>query len=199
MQVDVTDKALMAKLIQEQDNKTPFDLVLANAGISPLEVSSLSFQDASRAIFETNIDGVLNTVLPLIGPMKIRNKGQIVLMSSLASYFPLNGAYSGSKAAVRLYGENLRILLKRFNIGVTILCPGFVRTPMTAKSKSKLPGIIDLEPAMKIMFKAIRENQAVVVFPKLYFYLCFMIAALPAELRIYIANLFASGYKEKSE
>jgi len=190
-QADVVDRTLMTTTITQQDEKTPFDIIIANAGISPLEVEGMSLEESTRTILSTNIDGVVNTIFPPLEAMKTRKKGQIVIMSSLASYMAINGSYGGSKSAVRALGETLRSQLKYHNIGVTVLCPGFIKTPMTAKSKRKLPGLIDLEPAMQIMFKAIKQNKAVVAFPRGSFYMAWIIHLLPADLRIVALNYFA--------
>jgi len=189
----------MNTVIKQQDEKTPFDLIIANAGISHLEVEGMSLEDSTRAIISTNIDGVVNTIFPPLEAMKKRQKGQIVIMSSLASFMAIHGAYGGSKAAVRILGESLRSILKNYNIGVTILCPGFIKTPMTAKAKHKLPGLINLQPAMKIMFKAIKENKPMVAFPLVSYYLAWIIYVLPSEFRIIVLNYYARSNKSKKE
>ena len=72
---------------------------------------------ATRALFATNVDGVFNTILPLIPAMKERRAGQLVIMSSLASTGPLPSgvAYSATKVAVRTYGEALLQLFEIFD------------------------------------------------------------------------------------
>ena len=91
-----------------------------------------------RAVqFQTNITGVVNTIFPLLTAMRSRGKGQIAIVSSLASFMPMGGsaAYSASKAAVRMYGEGLRLVLRRDGINVNVICPGYIESPMTAVQK----------------------------------------------------------------
>ena len=99
---------------------------------------------ATRALFATNVDGVFNTILPLLPAMKARGAGRIVLMSSMASTGPMSGAvaYSATKAAVRTYGEALRGLLYRDGIRVNVVCPGYVESDMSAANKSHMPGLM---------------------------------------------------------
>ena len=87
---------------------------------------------------------MLNTVEPALAPLLARGRGQLALMSSLASFrgFPSAPAYCASKAAVRLYGEALRGRLARHGIVVSVICPGFVRTPMTSANPFAMPLIM---------------------------------------------------------
>ena len=85
--VDVADQAAMAAWIMEADAAKPLDLVIANAGVSGgTGAMSGEGPEQARAIFAVNLGGVLNTVLPIIEPMRARGRGQIVLMSSMAAW-----------------------------------------------------------------------------------------------------------------
>src|ERR1700722_1157758 len=98
---DVSDTEAMAKWTLACDVRQPVDLVIANAGISGGTGSRGESAAQSRAIFATNLRGVMNTVHPLIPLMTQRRRGQIALMSSLASFrgFAAAPAYCASKAA----------------------------------------------------------------------------------------------------
>ena len=130
--IDVVDAAALAAWLVEIDERRPLDLVIANAGISGGTVGGEGAAQ-TRRIFAVNVDGALNTVLPAIPRMQARRRGQIALMSSLSAFRALPGspAYSASKAAVRFWGEALRGVLARDGIGVSVICLGYVRTPMT--------------------------------------------------------------------
>jgi len=135
--LDVTDAAAVRAWIEAADAEAPLDLVIANAGISGGSAGGGEDADAARRIFAVNVAGVMNTVLPAIAPMQERGSGQIALMSSLASFRGLPGApaYSASKAAVRTWGEALRGALAGDGIEVSVICPGFIETPMTARNR----------------------------------------------------------------
>ena len=122
---------------------------------------------ATRALFATNVDGVFNTVLPLLGAMKERRAGRIVLMSSLAATGPLPGgvAYSATKAAVRTWGEALRASVFRDGLRVIVVCPGYVESDMTAANKSPMPGLMSMAAAMRVMTAGIAADVPVVQFP----------------------------------
>ncbi|MGB1077133.1 MAG: SDR family NAD(P)-dependent oxidoreductase, partial [Bdellovibrionales bacterium] len=110
--IDVRDQEALNIWLCEEDNKTPIDLVIANAGISGgtsgLEEEKLMSQ--IRTIYDVNVMGVLNTIEPVLNKMVERRKGQVAFMSSMASYAPWSGApaYANSKTAVRYLGHALR-------------------------------------------------------------------------------------------
>ena len=96
-----------------------------------------------------------------------RGQGHIAAVSSLASYKGLPGesAYCASKAAVNTYLEGLRIQLRRRNIVVTTICPGFVRTPMTEPFEFKMPFVMDADKAARRIVRALRHRRKVYSFP----------------------------------
>ena len=108
---DVRDAAAMAEALTAIDAATPIELLVANAGISAGTRGGGESDEQTRDVFRVNLDGVLNTVLPILGPMRARRRGQIAIMSSVAGFRGLAGApaYCASKAAVRVWGEGLRI------------------------------------------------------------------------------------------
>jgi short-subunit dehydrogenase len=124
---------------------------------------------ATRALFATNVDGVFNTILPLIPAMKERKSGRIVIMSSLASTGPLPGsaAYCATKAAVRTYGEALRGLLYRDGVRVNVVCPGYIESDMTKANHFHMPGIMSMKAAVSIMTAGIARDVPVIIFPTL--------------------------------
>lgn len=165
--VDVTDRAFMADWIAGVDARTPVDLVVANAGISAGSGAGAGDDEQARRIFATNLDGVLNTIHPLIPAMRGRRRGQIALMSSLASFRGMPGAaaYCASKAAVRVYGEALRGELAGDGIGVSVICPGFVRTPLTAVNTFRMPFLMDADRAARIIAGGLARNRGRIAFP----------------------------------
>ncbi len=107
--LDVTDEAAAAAWIESEDQAKPLDLVIANAGIAISSPRGETLPQA-KEIFAINIGGVVNTVYPAIALMETRRRGQIAIVSSLASFrgFAMAPAYCASKAAVRVLGEGLR-------------------------------------------------------------------------------------------
>ncbi|WP_417794343.1 SDR family NAD(P)-dependent oxidoreductase [Terasakiella pusilla] len=167
---DVTDRAKMRDWILACDQKTPLDLVIANAGLGGAESLAGEFgepEEVVRKLFAVNCDGVLNTVEPIKPIMVERKQGQIAIVSSLASYFglPDSPAYCASKAAARIYGEALRPVLKPHGVAVNVICPGFVKTPMSDQLPFSLPFLLSVEKSVTIMRKRLAKNHARISFP----------------------------------
>lgn len=179
-QVDVTVAADMAAWIVASNRLRPLDLVIANAGISG-GTSGGSESDAQvRAIFAVNVDGVLNTVLPAIPLMTAAGGGQIAIMASLAGHrgFPSAPAYCGSKAAVKVWGEGLRGDVAKYDIGVSVIMPGFVTTPMTAVNDFPMPFLMSPERAVGIIRRGLLGNKARIAFPWPTAFIAWLLSAL---------------------
>lgn len=183
-QGDVTADGEMAAWVLECDKTAPLDLVIANAGISAGTGGGGESAAQARAIFETNVTGVMNTIHPVIPLMKARGRGQIAIMSSLAGFRGMPGApaYAASKAAVRVYGEALRGELSAYGVGVNVICPGFVKTPMTDVNKFHMPFLMPVEQAIKIIQKGLAANRARIAFPWQTYAAVRLLAALPTSV-----------------
>jgi NADP-dependent 3-hydroxy acid dehydrogenase YdfG len=165
--VDVTDQASMAKWIDAADRATPLDLVIANAGISAGTGGRGESEERSRQIFAVNVDGVLNTAYPALRHLTARGHGQLALVSSLAAFrgFPGGPSYSASKAAVKALGEAWRIELAPRGVRVSVICPGFVETPMTAVNRFRMPFLMGPERAAAIIVRGLARDRARIAFP----------------------------------
>jgi short-subunit dehydrogenase len=141
---DVFDAPGMESWLLEVDSLHPVDLVIANAGIGgskALAQNSLEAGDVARRILSTNVVGVVNTVTPLLPRFVARGHGHIAIVSSLAAFLGLPDcpAYSASKAALRIYGDALRRLVGPQGVDVSVICPGFINTPMSASLPFRPP------------------------------------------------------------
>lgn len=166
---DVADAACMTAWIAEVEVRAPLDLLIANAGVSAGDpaMAALTEEERSRAVFSINLGGVLNSVLPVIEPMKARGKGQIALMSSLAGLrgFPSAPAYCAAKAAVRVWGEGLRGRLAPFGVGVSVICPGFVKSRITARNRFPMPFLMEADAAAGLIVKGLAADRGLIRFP----------------------------------
>ena len=142
--------------------------MIANAGIS-IDKDNSSLDDFSiiRKTMAVNVDGVFNTVEPLIGRMIARRRGQIAVVSSLAGFIglPYSASYNASKAAVRVWGESIRYVLKKNGIGVSVICPGFVVSRMTANAPFPMPFLMTAARASAIIRRGLARNKARIAFP----------------------------------
>jgi short-subunit dehydrogenase len=182
--IDVVDRAAMAQWLESVDSQSPLDLVIANAGISAGSANGQESAERTRRIFAVNLDGTLNTVLPLLPAMCARRRGQIALMSSLASFrgFPGAPAYCASKAAVRVWGEGLGGELSRFGIMVSVICPGFVVSRMTAGNPFPMPMLMPAKQAAGIIRRGLARGRPRIAFPWPIYGLAWLLGALPPRL-----------------
>lgn len=166
--VDVTDRAALAAWLIRFDDFHPVDLLIANAGISiDNGLSSLDEFDRIRRTMAVNVDGVLNTVEPLVGRMMERRRGQIAVMSSLASFvgLPYAASYNASKAAVRVWAESIRYVLKKHDVGVSVICPGFVATRINAEAPFPMPFLMTTAQASAVIRRGLERNRPRIAFP----------------------------------
>lgn len=186
---DVRDRDTLATWIAARDQTNEIDLVIANAGISPGTLRGAENASQERVIFDINLTGVLNTLQPLVPAMRGRGRGQMAIISSLASFRGFAGtqSYSASKAAVRVYGEGLRAELAAYNVEVNVVCPGFIKTPMTDVNPFPMPFIISAEQAATIIRNRLARNHARIAFPWVMYAVVLILAALPQQLMDFIA------------
>jgi len=99
--------------------------------------------------------------------MRDRGTGHIAIMASLAGFVGLPGtpAYNASKAALRVWGESLRHQLRADGIGVSVICPGFVDTPMNARDAGARPFLMSPQRAASLILGGIARNRARIAFP----------------------------------
>lgn len=178
--LDVTDRNGMAVYLSSLG---PVDLVIANAGISAGTGERGESAEQAQQIFAANVDGVLNTIHPFIPALKQAGQGQIAIISSLAGLrgLPTAPAYSASKGAVRLYGEGLRCDLAPFGVGVTVICPGFIRTPMTDVNNFTMPQLMEVDDAAALIKRRLKGNPARIAFPLALYLLVRVLAMLPVS------------------
>ena len=169
--LDVREREAMAAWIGAAG---PLDLVVANAGLSGRSRQGSSEDpDRTREVFAVNLDGVLNTVLPAMQVMagqaagRDEVRGRIAAVSSIAAFLasPDSAAYCASKAAVDRWMRARAPAARRHGIVMTSVCPGFIRTPMTADYRFPMPGLMDADRAARIILRAVAAGRARVVFP----------------------------------
>ena len=183
--IDVVDRAALAAWLLRIDDAHPVDLVIANAGIS-IDKDNSSLDDFSvvRKTLDVNVGGVLNTVEPLVGRMMKRRSGQIAVVSSLAGFvgLPYSASYNASKACVRVWGESIRYVLKKSGIGVSVICPGFVISRMTAQAPFKMPFLMTSARASRIIRSGLARNKARIAFP------------IPTKAAVWFAGLLPASW-----
>lgn len=188
-QIDVLDKVRMNSWISQVDKKVPLDLVIANAGISGgTGGGGLEPQEQAQQIFAVNVYGVNNTIYPALQVMRKRGKGQVAIVASVAGYYGFPGApaYCASKAAVKVMGEGLRPSLAREGVEVNVICPGYIKTPMTDVNDFPMPFIMNADRAADIIARGLARNKARITFPWPLRWMVWIVANMPSFMTDYL-------------
>lgn len=165
---DATDPAATAAAFRMLGRQLgPVDLLIANAGVG-LEVSASNFVAADFArMVAVNLVAPAVAIECVLPTMLARRSGQIVGISSLAGYRGLPGSagYSATKAGLTTLLEGLRPELARSGVAVTVVHPGYVRTPMTEAQVHPQPFLMDVDQAVRIILKGVARGDRRVDFP----------------------------------
>ena len=194
--IDVTDSDALSTWLIEVDQEQPVDLVIANAGISGgTGGDGCEGPEQVRKLFEVNVTGVLNTIDPLLPQMIERRSGHVAIMSSLAAFrgWPGAPAYCASKAAVKTYGEGLHGMLANTNVCVSVICPGFVKSPMTDKNDYAMPFLVPTERAAQIIMSGLKSSKSRISFPFPVNFFAWLFGAMPDRW----AHYFLKGAPSK--
>ncbi|PJZ57126.1 SDR family oxidoreductase [Leptospira barantonii] len=158
--LDVSDTDQNFKVIPKLAKELGgLDLIILNAGISTTSSYGGRSFEADRAVIETNLIGAMAGVEAVLPIFQKQKSGQIVAISSVASFrgLPGSASYSSSKAGLSTYMEALRGEIKRFRISVTVIHPGFIDTPINNQMKSR-PFVVPVEKGAQKIYKRIENN-----------------------------------------
>lgn len=175
---DVTDAEQVAMAASELTND--LDLVILNAGNCEYIDDPMAFDSALfQRVIDVNLVSIahcLEHILP-----KMIKGSTLVLMSSSAAYLPLPRAtaYGASKAALNYLTKTLAIELHKFGIGVSLICPGFVKTPLTEKNDFAMPMQVSAELAARIIYFDLQLGRREIHFPYIFTFIMKCFAALP--------------------
>ncbi|KAN0038944.1 hypothetical protein ACTA71_001137 [Dictyostelium dimigraforme] len=185
--IDVSNQKDMEDFLNDFNKRIPIDIIYANAAVNELLLpKELNFTERANKVVDTNVYGLLNTVLPMISIFEKRSRvrsngggggsnsdgnnsgGQIVLISSVG---PLSNfafpAYNGTKAFITSFGLTLRNRLMEEGIGVSVVVPGFIETPMAlVLEQEKLIFSVTPEYAASKTIEGVQFNKALISFPR---------------------------------
>ncbi len=168
------------------------DLVLIVAGTHQ-EMRAWELTEAnSRAVFETNLHAVVGTVAAVLPALLQQGRGALGLVASVAGYSGLPKAliYGASKAAVINFTETLYLDLEPKNIGVYLINPGFVETPLTAGNDFKMPHLISADEAAREIVTGLEKRVFEIHFPRAFSRQLKFLRLLP--YRLYFALIHRS-------
>ena len=180
--LDITDRPKVieaAKQIEKQIGL--IDVLIANAGIhQPTDVKQFNSAEYAE-IMAVNYFGSLHAIEAVVSSMLARGSGYIVGVASVAGFrgLPLAGAYCASKAALITFLESLRFDLWDTGVAVSIVTPGFVKTPLTDRNTFAMPFLMDVEPAAKVFVRGLRKQKRLIHFPWQFTLLMMTFRVLP--------------------
>ena len=165
---DVTIKSEVQETISKIKNDFgKIDIAILNSGVG-FRSSVLEYKfDAAEKTFNTNVLGAVYCIEQLLPEFISEKRGVIVGVSSLGDGkgFPKSGFYSASKAALTILLESLRVELKKYNVKVITVKPGFVKTPMTDKNEFEMPFLMDVQKGSRIIIDGLKKDKRIIEFP----------------------------------
>lgn len=180
--LDVTDAKAVAETYAKIETAIgPVDLILVSVGTyKPLDGFSLTLAD-HRAGIEVNYMGVVNVLQAILPSFKKRGSGHIAWISSVAGYagLPKSAAYGPSKAALINLAEGLKPELNRAGISLSVVNPGFVKTPMTAKNDFPMPFLMEAEDAARRTIDGLARRKFEIAYPRRFVIILKLLRILP--------------------
>ena len=165
---DVTDReAMLAAAGAVRERFGAIDVAVLNAAHWGQFAVETWDTDVIRRHFDTNVLGMVHGVEAVLADMRRRRSGAIAGMASLAGYrgLPRSEAYGATKAAEINMLESLRIDLRPLGISVHTICPGFVRTDLTAKNTFPMPFMLEADDAARRIVRGLEKGKAEIAFP----------------------------------
>lgn len=197
---DVTKIKDMAKIVKTIESDIgPIDLALFNAGAYFKDGLEDFSARTYKEQFDVNVFGVANCLEPVLEVFRERGKGHIAIVASIAGYrgLPRALSYGSSKSALINLAEGLAIECQKTDIKVQVICPGFVKTPMTALNDFYMPMLMDVDVAAGKLVEGLKSNRFEIVFPWLFAtYVKLAGKILPA--RLYFRLLHHMNSKQQS-
>lgn len=182
----LTDLDLAVQTLRSVDAERPIDMLILNAGVSDIRATG----DTAESVASVVDTALVNFAAPVAlatqasHAMAQRRRGRIVFLGSVAAHhdLPFAAAYSGSKAGLARFATALHAALAPYNVGVTLIEPGFVDTPMSRRLEGLKPFIVSAEKMAQCIVESARDQKTVVIYPRVFIALKLLSALLPRPL-----------------
>ena len=184
--LDVTDsdkcKSVFKDIVEKFEN---IEICVFGTGIHDPKSEKKFNLEKIKKIMEVNFFGTMNSINSVYDYFGQRKVGQISIISSVAGYrgLPAAGAYCASKSALTSYAESLHFEMKRKNVRVSLICPGFIKTPMTDQNDFPMPMIKSPEFAADQIYNGlIKKSGFEIHFPKVFTFFMKILRILPNSI-----------------
>jgi NAD(P)-dependent dehydrogenase (short-subunit alcohol dehydrogenase family) len=166
--LDVTKPAECIAIVRRiEETLGPIDLAVFNAGsYFPTTAEDFSVENFRKTV-DVNLMGEVNCMGPVAPLMVARRRGHIVLMASLTGYIglPTAAPYGATKAALISIAQAFKPDFERFGVTISVINPGFVKTPATDKNSFPMPFLIGADEAVDHILRGIDSNRFEIAFP----------------------------------
>lgn len=188
---DVTNLDEMKRVVAEVESRMgPIDVAIPNAGTHVFSVPEEFNSEEYLSIMRLNFGGTLYCIEAVLPGMLKRGQGRLAPVASLAGYrgLPRAAAYGASKSAMIHFLESIRFHLKRRGIVISIVNPGFVKTPLTDKNDFRMPFLISAEQAATIICDGIEKGKREIAFPFPFNWVLKIARVLPDPIYEWVVN-----------
>ena len=190
--LDVKNEADVKNVFQDIIEKfQTIDICVFCTGVHDPESEKQINAEKIREIMETNFFGTLNCIVAVNSFLKKKQSGHVSIVSSVAGYrgLPAAAGYCSSKSALISLAETLYFDFKRHNVRVSVVNPGFIKTPMTDKNKFPMPMIKSAEFAAEKMFIGLTKKNAFEIhFPKTFTMMMKLLKIMPHWLYFFLVK-----------
>ena len=179
--LDITDREAVRVAADRLVAEGPLDLVCYLAGhYRPMRAMDLDLEDALRHQ-QVNLTGVWHLLAALLPALLAQGHGHLSLVSSVAGFrgLPRSLAYGPTKAALINLAESLYLDLRPRGLGVSVITPGFVATPLTAGNDFPMPALLTPEQAAAEIVRGWERGSFMIHFPKRFSRFLLLLRLLP--------------------
>lgn len=185
--LDVTNREEINQIVNEIPE---IDLIIyLAADYTPMGIDNLDLHEIDKMI-NINLIGALNVTTAIIPKLKKQGRGHLSIVASIAGYIglPNSAIYGATKAALINFSESIFWECKKYNIDISVVNPGFVKTNLTDKNTFEMPFIMTPDQAASAIMKGYQKGDFVIVFPKIFSYFFRFIRILPYSIHLFLTK-----------
>ncbi|CAG8707966.1 6567_t:CDS:2, partial [Funneliformis mosseae] len=204
LKIDISNIEALTNALENFDDKYPIDLLFANAGqlaATRDNFGKFEWEDSYKPYIDVNYTGNIASIMTVYKRMKVRRRGQIAITSSIAGWLstPMTAFYSSMKAAINSFARDLHYIAKPYNIHVSLIVPGFIRTEMTTNPNqpfSHNPRYYESSDNLaKIIKQQLSYNVFQICWPYMQYLIPFTMTTYPTRIQLLLSSLLA--FKKK--